>query len=156
MPADWDSLKSPESYLGHGRTANFASPGGVLVDRRRSYIAPARLKLNQWALAGDWTVEREATVLNVPGGRIACGFHARDLHLVMGPGASEQPVRHRVLIDGRAVASARGADVDEQGRGTVIEPRLYQLIRQSAPIAGRRFEIEFLDAGVKAFAFTFG
>jgi thiol-disulfide isomerase/thioredoxin len=156
VPADWDSLKSPENYLGHERTANFASPGGVRGDRRRSYVVPARLKLNHWALAGEWTVEREAAVLNVPGGRIACAFHARDLHLVMGPGVSGQPVRFRVLIDGAAVGSARGGDVDEQGRGTVIEPRLYQLIRQSAPIAGRRFEIEFLDAAVKAFAFTFG
>ena len=154
-PADWDSLKSPESYLGHQRTANFASPGGAAPGKRRAYTAPAHVKLNHWALSGEWTVEKEAAVLNAPRGRIVCGFHARDLHLVMGPSA-RAAVRFRVLIDGKAPGRARGADVDEQGLGTLTEPRLYQLIRQSTPVAERRFEIEFLDAGVNAFAFTFG
>jgi len=156
VAADWDSLKSPENYLGHERTANFASPGGAARGKRRTYAAPARLKLNHWAVSGDWTVEKEAAVLNAPGGRIAYAFHARDLHLVMGPSARGQSVRFRALLDGKAPGSASGGDVDEQGRGTVTEPRLHQLIRQTTPVAERRFDIEFLDAGVKAFAFTFG
>jgi len=101
-------------------------------------------------------MEKEAAVLGAPSGRIACGFRARDLHLVMGPSARGQSVRFRALLDGKAPGSASGGDVDEQGRGTVTEPRLHQLIRQTTPVAERRFDIEFLDAGVKAFAFTFG
>jgi thiol-disulfide isomerase/thioredoxin len=154
--ADWSDLRSPENYVGDARTENFASPGGAVLDQPRVYAAPARFSLNHWALAGDWTVEREATVLNKANGRIAYRFHARDLHLVMGPAARGTPVRFRVFIDGQAPGAAHGIDVDEQGNGTVTEQRLYQLIRQPKPIADRQFEIEFLDAGVEAFAFTFG
>ena len=154
--ADWGSLKSPENYVGYERTENFASPGGAVLDKRRVYAAPARLRLNHWALAGDWTVEKQAIVLNKPNGRIAYRFHARDLHLVMGPSARGTSVRFRVLIDGRRPGAAHGIDVDDQGNGTVTEQRLYQLIRQPKPIADRQFEIEFLDSGVEAFAFTFG
>ena len=154
-PADWASLKSPENYLGYARTENFASPGGAAFGKRRTYAAPARLRLNHWALSGDWTVEQEAIALNRANGRIACSFHARDLHLVMGAERGHS-VRFRVLIDGRPPGAAHGIDVDDQGRGTVTDPRLYQLVRQPKPIADRRFEIEFLDPGVEAFAFTFG
>lgn len=154
--ADWDSLKSPENYVGYGRTENFASPGGAVADERRVYAAPARLGLNQWALSGDWTVGRQAVALNKAGGRIAYGFHARDLHLVMGPAARGTSVRFRVLVDGQPAGAARGVDVDERGDGVVTGQRLYQLIRQPKPVAARRFEIEFLDPGVEAFAFTFG
>jgi thiol-disulfide isomerase/thioredoxin len=154
--ADWGSLKSPENYVGYERTENFASPGGAVLDKRRVYAAPARLSLNQWALSGDWTVEKQATVLNKANGRIAYRFHARDLHLVMGPAARGTSVRFRVLIDGKPPGAAHGIDVDDQGNGTVTEQRLYQLIRQPKPIADRLFEIEFLDSGVEAFAFTFG
>ena len=154
--ADWDSLRSVETYVGDARTENFASPGGAVVDKPRVYAAPARFSLNQWALAGEWTVQREATVLNTANGRIAYRFHARDLHLVMGPAARGTSVRFRVFLDGQAPEAAHGSDVDEQGHGTVTEQRLYQLIRQPKPIADRQFEIEFLDAGVEAFAFTFG
>jgi thiol-disulfide isomerase/thioredoxin len=154
--ADWDSLGSPENYVGYGRTENFASPGGAVPDRRRVYEAPARLRLNQWALVGDWTVGREATVLNEAGGRIVYRFHARDLHLVMGPATPGTPVGFRVLVDGQPPRAAHGIDVDEQGNGTATEQRLYQLIRQPQPIADRQFEIEFLDAGVEVLAFTFG
>jgi thiol-disulfide isomerase/thioredoxin len=154
--ADWSDLRSPENYLGYERTENFASPGGALVDRRHVYTAPERLRLNQWALAGEWTVGRGAVALNEANGRIAYRFHARDLHLVMGPKARGTSVRFRVFIDGQAPGGAYGGDVDEQGRGTVSDQRLYQLIRQPGPIADRQFEIEFLDAGVEAFAFTFG
>ena len=154
--ADWGDLRSPENYLGDERTENFASPGGAVVDQPRVYAAPGRLMLNQWALAGEWTVEREAVVLNTANGRIAYRFHARDLHLVMGPAARGTSVRFRVRIDGQQPGAAHGSDVDEQGNGTVSDQRLYQLIRQSGHIADRQFEIEFLDAGVEAFAFTFG
>jgi thiol-disulfide isomerase/thioredoxin len=155
-PADWDSLNSPENYVGYERTENFASPGGVIPDKHRVYAAPARLALNNWALAGDWTIGKQATVLNAADGRIAYRFHARDLHLVMGPPAPGTAVRFRVLLDGQPPGAAHGIDVDAQGYGTVSEPRLYQLIRQPKPIADRRFEIEFLDPGVETFAFTFG
>ena len=154
--ADWGSLKSPENYLGYERTENFASPGGAVLDERRVYAVPTRLKLNQWALSGDWTVGKQATVLNQANGRIAYRFHARDLHLVMGPAARGTSVRFRVLIDGQPPLAAHGIDVDDKGNGTVSEQRLYQLIRQPKPIVERQFEIEFLDSGLEAFAFTFG
>jgi hypothetical protein len=114
------------------------------------------LKLNHWALSGDWTMGKQATVLNQPKGRIVYRFHARDLHLVMGPAAGGAPVRFRVLIDGQPPGAAHGVDVDADGYGTVTEPRLYQLIRQAKPVADHRFEIEFLGSGVEALAFTFG
>jgi hypothetical protein len=154
--ADWDSLKSPENYVGYERTENFSSPGGATMDKRRVYTAPARLSLNHWALSGDWTVGKHATVLNRPSGAIAYGFHARDLHLVMGPPAQGTPVRFRVLVDGQPPGAAHGLDVDDKGNGRATGQRLYQLIRQPGSIADRRFEIEFLDPGVQAFAFTFG
>jgi len=153
---DWDNLKSPENYLGNERTENFASPGGAKEGVHRVYALPARLKLNHWALSGDWTVEKGAAILNKANGRIAYRFHARDLHLVMGPAARGTSVRFRVLIDGQPAGPAHGSDVDAQGAGTVTGQRLYQLIRQPGPIVDRQFEIEFLDPGVAAFSFTFG
>src|SRR5919107_989744 len=153
--ADWGSLKSAENYVGHERTENFASPGGVVLDKPRMYQRPAMLRLNDWALSGDWTVKKENAVLNKPNGGIAYRFHARDLHLVMGPAVPGMSVRFRVRIDGQPPGAAHGADVDEQGNGVVTEQRLYQLIRQPNPIADRQFEIEFLGSGVEAFAFTF-
>jgi len=149
-------LRSPENYVGYERTENFASPGGAVLGTRRVYAVPAQLRLNQWALSGDWTVERQATVLNTANGRIAYRFHARDLHLVMGPAARGTSVRFRLRIDGQPPGAAHGLDVDDQGNGTLSEQRLYQLIRQPQPIADRLFEIEFLDPGVEAYAFTFG
>ena len=154
--ADWDSLWSPENYLGYGRTENFASSNGAVLDTPHGYAAPARLGLNHWALSGDWTVQAQATVLNQAGGRILYRFHARDLHLVMAPAAPGTAVRFRVLIDGQPPGAAHGADVDDQGNGTVTQPRLYQLIRQPGPITEHTFEITFLDPGVQAYAFTFG
>jgi thiol-disulfide isomerase/thioredoxin len=154
--ADWGSLKSPENYVGYERTENFASRAGAVLDKPHVYAAPARLKLNDWALSGDWTVAKNLTVLNKPNGRIAYRFHARDLHLVMGPATRGASVRFRVRIDGQPPGAAHGIDVDDQGNGTVTEQRLYQLIRQPKPVADRQFEIEFLDPGVEAFAFTFG
>jgi len=154
--ADWSNLGSDENYVGYQRTENFASPGGPVSDKPHIYSSPAGLRTNHWALSGDWTMQREATVLNQAGGRIAYRFHARDLHLVMGPGSRAKPVRFQVLMDGQPAGAVHGSDVDKQGNGTVNEPRMYQLIRQQAPIADRQFEIQFLDSGVEAFSFTFG
>jgi thiol-disulfide isomerase/thioredoxin len=154
--ADWASLRSPENYLGSERTQNFALFPGVDLGTRHVYAAPRRLHLNHWALAGDWTVQAQDTVLNQAGGRILYRFHARDLHLVMAPPAPEASIRFRVHLDGQPPGTAHGTDVDDQGNGTVTEPRLYQLIRQPGPITERTFEATFLDPGVHAYAFTFG
>ena len=154
--ADWDSLKSPETYVGHQKAENFVSPGGAAVNVRHAYVVPPRLRLNQWALSGEWTLKEEAAVLNATGGRITYRFHARDLHLIMGPSARRRAVGFQVLIDGQPPGANHGGDVDDHGKGTVTEQRLYQLVRQSGPIADRQLEIEFLDSGVEAFAFTFG
>jgi len=154
--ADWGSFKSPETYVGQHKAENFASPGGAAVDMPHLYGVPPRLRLNQWALSGEWTVKTEAAVLNAPSGRIAYRFHARDLHLIMGPARRRGAARFRVFIDGQPPSAGHGSDVDDQGNGAVREQRLYQLIRQPPPITDRLFEIEFLDAGVEAFVFTFG
>jgi thiol-disulfide isomerase/thioredoxin len=156
LAADWNSLRSPEAYVGYGRSENFSSPSAALADKPRVYALPARLRLNHWALSGEWTLHKQAAVLNAPSGRIAYRFHARDLHIVMGPSAPGRSVRFRVLIDGQPPGAAHGLDVDAYGNGTISEQRLYQLIRQPQPIVDRQFEIEFLDAGVEAFVFTFG
>lgn len=156
IAADWGNLKSPENYLGYGRTQNFASPGGAVLDQDHVYTIPATLRLNHWAVSGEWTMHLQAAVLNQPNGTMAYRFHARDLHLVMGPATQGASVRCRVLLDGQPPGAAHGIDVDEQGNGTVAEQRLYQLIRQPGPITERQFEIEFLDRGAEACAFTFG
>ena len=154
--ADWASLWSPENYLGYQRTENFASSNGAVLDTPQVYAVPERLRLNHWALAGDWTVKPEAIVLNQAEGRIVYRFHARDLHLVMGPPGRGTPVRFRVLLDSQPPGAAHGADVDDQGNGTVREPRLYQLVRQPGPVTDRTLEITFLDPGIQGYAFTFG
>ncbi|MBC7842060.1 MAG: redoxin family protein [Gemmatimonadaceae bacterium] len=154
--ADWANLKSPESYLGYDRASSFAPSGELTIDERRRYIVPVQSTLNRWSLSGEWTARRDAVVLNAPSGRIVYRFHARDVHLVMGPAIPGRTVRFRVRIDGHPPGEARGSDVDANGDGLVGAPRMYQLIRQTTPIAERRFEIEFLDRSVEAFAFTFG
>lgn len=154
--AGWDDLRSGENYVGYARTANFSSPGGVARDRERAYALPSKLDLNHWALAGDWTIRPGLAALGTSRGKIAYRFHARDLHLVMGPVDAGAPVRFRVLLDGKPPGRAHGFDVDDQGYGTVTQPRLYQLLRQPAPIEDRDVTIEFVDPGVQAFAFTFG
>jgi hypothetical protein len=156
LPADWPNLRSPEIYLGHDRGDGFASPGGASLSKRRAYRVPARLDLNRWALDGEWTIGRQPTALDSAAGRIVCRFHARDVHLVMGPARRDGRARFRVSLDGQPPGAARGVDVDAHGAGTVAEQRLHQLIRQPGPIVDRTFEIAFLDAGVEAFAFTFG
>ena len=155
-PANWGSLRSPETYVGYERAESFASPGGAATNKSHTYALPARLKLNQWALSGDWTIHGQGAVLNKINGGISYRFHARDLHLVMGPARREASVQFRVLIDQQPPLAAHGGDVDPQGNGTIIEQRLYQLIRQPEPIADRQFDIEFLDAGAEVFVFTFG
>jgi thiol-disulfide isomerase/thioredoxin len=154
--ADWDSLRSPENYLGYERTDNFASPNGAVLDTPYAYAVPTRLRLNHWALAGAWTVQRGAVALDQGEGRIAYRFQARDLHLVMGPAGRETPIRFQVRLDGQPPGPAHGTDVDDQGNGTLTEPRLHQLLRQPGPISERTFEITFLDPGAHAYAFTFG
>lgn len=155
--ADMGNLRSPETYLGHARAKQFASPGGQRADAAFGYALPSTLALNQWGLSGQWRVNDEAAQLRQAGGRIAFQFHARDLHLVLAPGEDGTPVRFRVLLDGKPLPAAdAGADVAADGTGTVNEHRLYQLIRQRGTIGPHRFEIEFLDAGVQAYAFTFG
>ena len=154
--ADWYSLGSPESYLGYGRAVGFASPGGAVVDEAHAYSLPAQLRRNQWALSGDWTIGLVPVLLNEAGGSLAFQFHARDLHLVMGPPAGQAPGRFRVTLDGEPPGPAHGVDAGGDGAGTADYKRMYQLIRQPGPIDDRLFKIEFLDPGVEAFVFTFG
>jgi thiol-disulfide isomerase/thioredoxin len=152
---DWASLRSPENYLGSIRTTNFTNSGSGRGGLRL-YTIPSRLPVNHWALSGGWSLGAGSIVLYKPNGRIAYKFHARDLHLVMGPTKPGASVHFRILIDGNPPGSAHGSDVDEQGVGAVTEQRMHQLIRQPGPIRERHFEIEFLDPGVEAFSFTFG
>jgi cytochrome c biogenesis protein CcdA/thiol-disulfide isomerase/thioredoxin len=154
--ADLVAVQSPETYVGYERTENFASPGGTVRDMRHDYATPSSLQKNQWALGGDWTVESERAVLDGPSGRIVFRFHARDLHLVLGPGPDGKPVRFKVSIDGEPPGADHGSDIDGDGNGAVSEQRLYQLIRQGKGAKDRTFAIEFLDPGAEAFAFTFG
>ena len=154
--ADDQQIKSPETYVGYTRAANFANTGVLLKDQANTYAVPSTLQLNQWGLGGVWTIEGEKAILDSVPGRIVFHFHARDLHLVLGPTADGKPVRFRVLLDGKAPANDHGVDIDATGAGTVSSQRLYQLIRQTGPVQDRTFTIEFLDAGVQAFSFTFG
>jgi thiol-disulfide isomerase/thioredoxin len=156
VAADWSNVGSSESYVGLDRGINFASKPRQVPNRAQRYEAPARMALNHWGITGTWTVGREAIALSAAGGRISYGFHARDVNLIMGPPAGVAPTRFRVFIDGQPPGEARGADVDEQGNGTAVAQRMYQLIRQREHIADRAFEIEFLDPGVEAYCFTFG
>jgi len=156
VEADWVNLRSPETYLGYGRTHNFASPGGMAPGRPHAYVTPEKLPLNGWALSGSWTANPESVVLHHPKGGISFRFHARDVHLVMGPMDGSTPVAFRVSIDREPLRDASGSDVDDGGAGLLTEPRMYQLVRQRGPIADRLFAIEFLDRGAEAFAFTFG
>ncbi|HZO22490.1 MAG TPA: cytochrome c biogenesis protein CcdA [Steroidobacteraceae bacterium] len=154
--ADEADVESPETYVGYERADNFVPAGGLAHDEAHAYAAPTQLRLNQWALSGVWKVEGEKAVAGAPHDRILFRFHARDLHLVLGPAAGGRPVRFRVTIDGHAPGADHGIDVQSDGAGTVTEQRLYQLLRQSQPQSDHTFEIEFLDAGVQAYSFTFG
>jgi hypothetical protein len=154
--ADWYSLGSGETYLGYRQATGFASPGGVVFDEPHVYSAPAQLRRNEWALSGDWNIGDVPVLLGAPNGSISFQFHARDVHLVMGPAIHQAPVRFRVTLNGEPPGAAQGVDIGEDGNGTADYQRMYQLIRQPGPIDDRLFKIEFLDAGVEAFVFTFG
>jgi len=154
--ADWANLGSPETYLGYQQGESFASAGPAALDRTTPYTVPASLRLNTWALSGDWSIASRASVLDGPEGRIVFRFHARDVNLVMGPPSRDATVPFRVTVDGEPPGDAHGIDVDARGNGLVAEQRLYQLIREPGAIADRTFEITFLAPGVEAYVFTFG
>jgi thiol-disulfide isomerase/thioredoxin len=153
--ADWDELRTPETYLGYARGERFASPDGAASNERRDYRLPERLQLNHWALAGEWTIGREKVALDEAGGSIAYRFHARDAHLVLSPGA-RGPIPFRVLLDGEAPGRSHGIDVDEDGDGVLRDGRLYQLVRQHDAVRERTLEVTFLEPGAEAYVFTFG
>jgi hypothetical protein len=156
VQADWENLESPETYLGYQQGRNFASTDGAERDEARTYVTPDRLERNQWALAGDWTIESGLSVSNTAGGRVAYRFHARDVNLVIGPRERGASVPFHVRLDGEPPGNARGFDVDQEGNGTLSEQRLHQLIREPGSIEDRTFEIEFLAPGAEAYCFTFG
>ena len=154
--ADWDHLRSPETYLGYARGERFASPGKAVGNERAAYEIPEDLRTNMWALAGEWTIRPDAVVSHEAGGRLAYRFDARDVHLVMAPPARDAEARFKVLLDGEPPGAAAGDDIDEQGNGVLSEPRLHQLVRQPGRVEDRTFEITFDEPGVAAYAFTFG
>jgi thiol-disulfide isomerase/thioredoxin len=154
--ADWSNLQSPETYVGYEQGGNFASPGGAAYDEPHAYETPDSLSLNTWALSGNWTIGGRACMLNDAGGRITFRYHARDVNLVLAPAVEGASVDFRVGVDGEPPGAAHGLDVDEQGRGTVTEPRLYQLVREPGRFADRTFHITFDAPGVEAYVFTFG
>jgi hypothetical protein len=156
VAADYRTLRSPESYLGYQKAQAFASPGGAFQDAPGVYAVPAKLALNQWALAGDWTLKGGSALLNKENGKIVYRFHGRDVNLIMGPRPGSQPVRFTVKIDGKPPSASRGTDIDEQGNGTASRQTTYQLLRLQSRIEDRDFEIQFAEPGLEAFCFTFG
>jgi len=153
---DMNQVLSPETYVGYQRAEHFVPETGLVPDKVATYNPPANLTLNDWSLGGQWAVGAEQATASAPASRIVYRFHARDLHLVLGPGADGKPVRFNVSIDGQAPGDAHGVDVAADGSGRVTEQRLYQLVRQTDEVKDRTFTIEFLDPGVSAYAFTFG
>jgi thiol-disulfide isomerase/thioredoxin len=153
--ADWDRLRTPETYVGYGRGERFASPNGTARDESRAYELPERLRANHWALAGAWTIGREKVVLDEADGGIAVRFDARDAHLVLSPGANER-IPFRVLVDGEPPGPSHGVDVDDEGNGVLEDGRLYQLVRAQDGVHERTLEITFREPGAEAYAFTFG
>ncbi|HEY8236327.1 MAG TPA: hypothetical protein VIF85_06785 [Gaiellaceae bacterium] len=154
-PADWDHLRSSETYLGYRQATNFGSPGRTEFDRSAVYRLPDDLGVNEWALAGAWTITEDRATTEAPGGRIAFRFHARDVHLVMGPATVDRGA-FRVVLDGDEPGDSAGNDIATDGAGRFDIPRMYQLIRQRGSIGDRLFEIEFEEVGAEGFAFTFG
>jgi len=153
--ADWDHLRTPETYLGYLRGDQFASPQRAALEHRRAYTLPEGLRLNHWALAGEWTIRPEYVVLDQAGGSIAFRFHARDAHLVLSRSARE-PIPFRVLLDGEAPGRSHGVDVDEDGRGVIRDARIFQVVRQQDAVRDQTLAITFLEPGAEAYAFTFG
>ena len=153
--ADWDHLRTPETYIGYARGERFASPASAAADERHTYELPERLRVNHWALAGEWTIGAENAVLDQAAGSIAYRFHARDAHLVLS-GATRAPIPFRVCLDGEAPGPSHGIDVDDAGSGLLQDGRLYQLVRTHDAVHERTLEITFLARGAEAYAFTFG
>jgi hypothetical protein len=153
--ADWDSLRTPETYLGYARSEHFASPGRPAFDTSAAYAAPESLPLNHWSLDGQWTIRRENVLVEQAGGAIAFRFHARDVHLVLSPG-DRPPIPFSVSLDGAAPGVSHGVDVDEDGNGLLVDGRLYQLVRQAGPVVERTVQITFGAPGAEAYVFTFG
>ncbi|BCX66272.1 cytochrome c biogenesis protein DipZ [Pseudomonas izuensis] len=156
MAPDNNEVQSPETYVGYQRAEHFVPETALVPDKVAAYSPPAQLALNDWSLGGQWHVGSERATASAPASRIVYRFHARDLHLVLGPGADGKPVRFKVLIDGKAPGNDHGMDVAPDGSGTVTDQRLYQLVRQNGGVQDRTFSIEFLDPGASAYAFTFG
>jgi cytochrome c biogenesis protein CcdA/thiol-disulfide isomerase/thioredoxin len=156
MAPDNNEVQSPETYVGYQRAEHFVPDTSLVPDKVATYSPPKQLALNDWSLGGQWHVGSERATASAPASRIVYRFHARDLHLVLGPGADGKPVRFKVLIDGKAPGDAHGMDVAPDGSGRVTEQRLYQLVRQNGGVSDRTFSIEFLDPGASAYAFTFG
>jgi hypothetical protein len=153
--ADWENLRTAETYLGYWRSAHFAPPGDARYDERRAYALPDRLRVNHWALAGEWTIAAENVLLERAGGSIAFRFHARDAHLVLNRAASD-PIPFRVLLDGEASGASQGVDIDEAGNGVLDCGRMYQLVRQRDAVRERTVVITFLGQDAEAYSFTFG
>ena len=156
LAPDMSEVLSPETYVGYQRAEHFVPETSLVPDKVSAYTPPSELALNDWSLGGQWNVGSERAISSAPASRIVYRFHARDLHLVLGPGPDGKPVRFKVLIDGKAPGDAHGTDVKADGSGSVTEQRLYQLVRQTGGVTDRTFSIEFLDPGVSAYAFTFG
>ncbi len=134
---------SHETYLGTKRGVGY-----------RAKTKASQLALHQWTLQGKWSLRERESRLISGRGILSYRFKAQDVHLVLGSTTTKK-IRFRVLIDGKIPGELRGIDIDENGEGSVDNHRLYQLIRM--PASGEHlFQIEFFDAGVEAFAFTFG
>ena len=155
VASDAGDVHSGETYVGYEQAKGFISPGGLQHDREHVYTT-ANPGSNDWGLTGSWNVHSQYAVESRPGAGMVFRFHARDLHLVLGPRDDGKPVRFRVTLDGESLGNNHGADVDTNGNGVVSATRLYQLVRQSGPIRDRTFRIEFLEAGAEAYVFTFG
>jgi thiol-disulfide isomerase/thioredoxin len=151
-----NSVQSPETYVGYARAKNFASPERMASDSRSNYRPPAKPALNQWGLGGSWNVGAERGTLQSAPGKIVFRFHARDLHMVLGPAKNRKPVRFKITLNGVVPGDDHGSDSAADGTGEVRQSRMYQLVRQKGPIEDVTFEIEFLDPGIEAFSFTFG
>ena len=153
--ADWQHLRTAETYLGHGRGERFSSAGGVVVDEPHEYELPGRLRTGHWALAGEWTIGQERVALGHGGGSIAFRFQARDAHAVLSQETSA-PIAFRVLLDGEAPGPDHGLDVDADGNGLLQAGRMYQLVRQDGDVRKRTLQIKFAAPGAEAYSFTFG
>jgi thiol-disulfide isomerase/thioredoxin len=156
VAADYQTLRSTETYLGYGQATGMAASDGLFADESHDYAPPPSLRLNEWAPSGGWAISARAATATAANARLAYRFQARDVNLVMGPAVRGTAIPFRVSLDGQPATGAHGTDVAADGTGTVTEQRTYQLIRQPAPISERTFEIEVLDLGVELFCFTFG